>query len=78
VYGCGCRFLCECVLPGVHQEAGRSEWRLQRVGSEGEEECGAGEKSSSGQLERIQGQLGAPWALWQALCVLPVLLVREG
>lgn len=49
----------------------------ERVGSEGEEECGAGEKSSSGQLERIQGQLGAPWALWQALCVLPVLLVRE-
>ena len=74
----GVGFCVSAVLPGVHQEAGRSEWRLQRVGSEGEEECGAGEKSSSGQLERIQGQLGAPWAFWQALCMLPVLFVREG
>ena len=78
VYGCGCRFLCECRSPRCASGGRKVRVALtERVGSEGEEECGAGEKSSSGQLERIQGQLGAPWALWQALCVLPVLLVRE-
>lgn len=50
------------VLPSSRHALGGRKVRValtERVGSEGEEECGAGEKSSSGQLEHIQGQLSS-------------------
>lgn len=40
--------------------------------------CGAGEVSFSGAAGTHQGQIRASWCLWQALQVIPVLLVRDG